>query len=423
MICCSRPLARFAMDGLIRTRTVAAFTTTPSWSTNKMFVTSSPVLSISPKRYNSSAASSSSDSTSTNNNICVVDLRSAGWSLLERLCLEEFLAQTKTQVAWLIIGMHEPTEHRHLDVSKQKAPAYMQKSIVTADGGEDFSPYNPGCAILVHNTTSETNYADLNIPGIERDGVLCLEHSNPNCGSLGESIVLDHSAILTTLITTDVSSFSAKTFMTNQLWQPTFEALEQLRLQDASNKGSAKSQITMILDSKSCGKNDTGGKMISYDDLGIKAETTQPQSSPAADQPLSFFLKPPHVYKLGDFPIGMVHEDENETASIVRSVFWWNYDMEYFKSYLAHASPQEATNNNTSTTTNSILKLQHVYPQLSSPAKVMDIMQQVLKQHYNEVTVKTPRDMIRLMGQEKTSLQDWWGRGRSSWKIVQQFGT
>lgn len=313
--------------------------------------------------------------------LCVVDLRGSGWSLLERLCVEEFLTQTKPKQSWLVIGSQEPTHHRHLQLT-QKAPRYIEQSILAMDD------HNPSCAIVV----SDKN--QLNTESVARDGILCLE-GRP---FLGESVVVDHSSVVTTLIAEEEDHASTE-FMMEQLWKPTFDVLEELRLQQQKSSSRASSPLTMVMDTKSCSKGDNSGRMIRLEDLGIQGEEEEEEwaNSPS----LSLSQRPPNDIFLGEFWMGKIYADDSTQS--VRSLFWWDYDQDHF-SYL----------NKTETTPP--LKLQDVYP---SQATLFEILETTCRDEF-EVTEMNPRDMARLMAQEKTGLQDWWDKKRSSWKIVQE---
>ena len=401
------------------------------------------------KRYSSTAAS-----TENKPKLCIVDLRGAGWSVLERLCVEEFLA-TKTKqnpettatdgLSWLILGTHEPTDHRHLQMT-QKAPAYIAKSVLEATADGDVS-YNPSCTILAHystndkkSSTAETaessslattgesrgKYSELNLSLVEKDGILCLESSSASF--VGESVVLDHSSIMATLIAASADHATVD-FATNNIWGPTFETLEDFRLEQPEDSpatkasGNSSSRLTMVLDNKSCSTGDNnGGKMVSLEDLGItdtKTSTTEDASSNSDNlyltkRALPLVFQSPHYYSLGAFPVGLTQADQN--TKMVRSIFWWDYDQDNF-SYLSNPPPNSITDDRNEMIHPSLLKLQDIYP--TNISHFTDTLQQELRERF-DVSHMTSRDVIRLMSQEKTGLQEWYDRN-SSWKIVRQF--
>lgn len=407
-------------------------------------------LAVATKRYSSTAAS-----TEQKPKLCVVDLRGAGWSVLERLCVEEFLA-TKTKqnnpettatdggLSWLIIGTHEPTDHRHLRVT-QKAPAYIAKSVLEATADGDVS-YNPSCTILTHystddkktstaetaassslTTTGESSgkYSELNLSLVVKDGILCLESSSPSF--VGESVVLDHSSIMATLITASADHATVD-FATNNIWGPTFATLEDFRLEQPEDSpttissGNSSSRLTMVLDNKSCSTGDNGGKMVSLEDLGItdtKTSATEDASSSPDNlnftkRALPLVFQSPHYYRLGVFPVGLTQADHN--TKMVRSIFWWDYDEDNF-SYLSNPPPNSITDEGGEMIHPSLLKLQDIYP--TNMSHFTDTLQQELRERF-DVSHMTSRDVLRLMSQEKTGLQEWYDRN-SSWKIVRQF--
>ena len=408
---------------------------------------------VATKRHASTAAS-----TDGKTKLCVVDLRGAGFSVLERLCVEEFLA-TKTNLnpetaatgdglSWLIVGTHEPTDHRHLRM-KQKAPNYIARSVLEATADGDVS-YNPSCTILVHsaddkkNSTTDTaesssvaiagensgKYSQLNLPSVEKDGILCLESS---FSFVGESVALDHSSVMATLIAASADHATVD-FATNKIWGPTFEKMEDFRLeqQDAlastkassnsNNSSSSSSRLTMVLDNKSCSTGDNGGKMVSLEDLGItdtKISTAEDTSS-GTDNPdltksaLPLVFQSPHYYRLGAFPVGLTRADPK--TKIVRSIFWWDYDHDNF-SYLSNPPPASIAEEKGEMIHPSLLKLHDIYP--TNMSHFADTLQQELRERF-EVSHMTSRDVLRLMSQEKTGLQEWYDRN-SSWKIVRHF--
>jgi hypothetical protein len=365
-----------------------------------------PIRSLNVNRPFSSTAESEKPK------LCVVDLRGTGYSFMERLCVEEFLSQTKTELSWLVIGMHEPSEHRHIHLT-QKAPAYIEKSV------RELDHYNPSCAVVVHPREEKKN-SELNIPMIVQDGVLCLESSKGE-SFMGESVVLDHSSLITTLIAPD-ETYTSEKFMTNDLWVPTFARLEKTRLQSPSSRSSP---LTMVMDTKSCGFDNNGkkvsldelkrntdltfettGKALRLDDLGIDdtVEAMPPEMSDP-DQTLPLTFAPPHYYLLGDYPVGMIN---TSPKNISRTIFMWNYDDEN-QSYLSCPPPR-------SISTAPFLRLEQAYQKSGA---LSEVLQLICQEHFSVESMNS-RELLKLMAQEKTGLQDWW-ENRTSWKIVEKF--
>lgn len=326
----------------------------------------------------------------------VVDLRASGWSLLERLCVEEFLSP-KRDVSWLIIGMHEATQHRHLKI-KQAAPDYVRKSILESDDlvmGD--GTYNASCAVIAQKRKEPDPYLGLNISNMERDGVLMLEPPSTTA-FVGGPVILNHASMLTTLLAASKDQ-STVDFMTEKLWSPTFQRLEKVR--SPSNKHL--SPLTMVMDTKSCSKGDNSGRMIRLEDLGVptRGADDEKQAPKEVKGPLVF--QPPNQYCLGTSPVGMAYADSDNQA--VRSVLFWDFCDEDHESYYQD-QPQFS-------------KLQDVYPKQPS-SKVFDELLASCHDHFSVQNILKARDVNSLMAVEKTGLHEWWNH-RSKWTIVQGF--
>jgi hypothetical protein len=337
-------------------------------------------------------------STNTSSNVdkpplWVVDLRSSGWSLLERLCAEEFLSP-KRDVSWLIIGMHEATQHRHLRM-KQAAPDYVRKSILESDDlvmGD--GTYNASCAVITQKRREAEPYLGLNISKIERDGVLMLEPPS-NTLFVGGPVVLNHGSMLTTLLAASKGQ-STVDFMTEKLWSPTFQKLEELR-----SPTEQLSPLTMVMDTKSCSKGDNSGRMFRLEDLGVPRGADDEKADKEVKGPL--VLQAPNQYCLGKSPIGVTYADSDNQA--VRSVLFWDYCDEDHESYYQDV-PQFS-------------KLQDAYPKQSA-SKLFEAFLASCNDHFSVDQILKPRDVTSLMAVEKTGLHEWWNQ-RSKWRIVQDF--
>lgn len=147
-----------------------------------------------------------------------LDLRGCGLSILERLCLEEFLYQvTDIQTNWFIIGYHEATQHRYFI----NPPKHQQ---LTTTNNNTFrkpiqyinndSHYNNNDGIINHDIIKQMDGDNrindnvaiilgfggkpkdlLNIPLIQQDSVTCIKRFTG-----GGTVVLDTNSIWTTII-------------------------------------------------------------------------------------------------------------------------------------------------------------------------------------------------------------------------------
>ncbi|CAB9515513.1 expressed unknown protein [Seminavis robusta] len=337
----------------------------------------------------------------------IVDLRTAGWSLLERLCLEEFLQQQQ-HTNWLILGTHEATQHRHLKMTKS-APDYIRKSILETHDTMGDGTYNSACAVILDDNS---NNKDLNVAAMKRHGILCLQ--GPPTAFLGSSVVVDHASILTTWISNATNDTATVEFLTDQLWAPTLQRLDSRyrTTQSSSDDDPLLSPLTMVMDTKSCSKGDNSGRMFRLEDLGVQREAEESTSTiPALEEgPLSLVFQPPNRYCLGSVPVGLAMADPNNHT--VRSLLYWDYHDEDHESYYSSSS-------------SSFAKLQDVFlsSSTSTPNLILNEMVAAMQEEdqslFSVDQILTPRDTQTLMAQQNTSLQDWWNK-HSQWSIVQQ---
>jgi lipoate-protein ligase A len=173
-----------------------------------------------------------------------LDLRGSGLSAIERLALEEVLLRHDAR-CWAILGTHEPVENRYL--RKVQLPTHVANC----------NDRNQSCVIVMGIGGKPKDLVNMDL--VKKDGVLVLKRF-----SGGGTVVLDHSSLWTTLIGrsdkfVDIEPYPRPImeWSANKVFGPAFAILKQKALLHHAAFVTS-TYPTMIVDTKSCGTENSG---------------------------------------------------------------------------------------------------------------------------------------------------------------------
>jgi len=257
-------------------------------------------------RSTSSTSSNSSTATAAANKpkLSWLDLRGSGLSAVERLAIEELLLRhDPLKRCWAIVGVHEPTENRLLNIS---LPPHdddwnaRRKRAAKADDdvyGHQNEGHNRSCAITMGIGGKPERLID--IQSAKNDGMLVLKRF-----SGGGTVVVDPSSLWTTFIMRNEALPEVKPYpreimewSANAIFGPAFDGLNREILngfgEGESNKTNGmmsglaskrrRGRQTLVFEGKSCGISGGSGESLILppkdEDETIPMQTRQQLSS------------------------------------------------------------------------------------------------------------------------------------------------
>jgi lipoate-protein ligase A len=367
------------------------------------------------------------NSNNNNNNnkppVSWLDLRGSGLSVLERLLLEECLVRHDPENrSWLLSGTHETVRHRFL---KTTTPAYIRAA------------QDPNYAAVVVMGIGGKPQKLLNRTAVTDDGVLTLKRF-----SGGGTVILDADSIWTTVIGRTDHFASVQAFpkpimqwSADTVFGPVFQRLKakQLLATAAAARTTAapdttvflqvpnhvhrfqeeqqKRKQTMVLDTKSCGVENSGRtvQVVSVpdpaahdDDDNDNNATTTTMAAPTVPD---FFLRE-NDYVLGARKMGGNAQAIVKNGWLHHTSFLWNYDvanMEYLTlpdkrpDYRGDRPHDEF-----------LVQLSQAYPALRK-ADFYQALQQVATEQFlvQKVTLREALAVVETQG----GMQAWFERG------------
>ena len=289
-----------------------------------------------------------------------LDLRGLGVSAMERLLLEEFLLRHDDR-SWAVVGTHEPLAHRYLTLP-QKASCI----IVMGIGGKPEKL--------------------LNIAKVKEDEIMVLKRF-----SGGGTVVLDHNSLWTTWIgrTKDFPHIESyprpiMQWSANTAFGPAFAKLKEEALV-LSTQG----RKTLVVDSKSCGT-DNSGNMYSL-----------PSDAPPQDIP-DFALRE-HDYVLGERKMGGNAQSIVKDGWLHHTSFLWDYYPENM-AYLTLPSKRPDYRGDRDHD-DFLAKLKDVYPGLQ-PRHFFSALKRASQDEF-DVEAVTLNEAMALVDDKFGSLQNW----------------
>ena len=201
--------------------------------------------------------------------LSILDLRRSGISILDRLVLEEaLLRHDPLQRCWAIVGTHEPTHNRLVHVNNEK----IQNQISQNPNA------NKNCAIVLGIGGKPQDLLNLDL--IQRDSILCIKRF-----SGGGTVVVDHSSLFTTFIgrsgegqlLTNVDPYprDIMQWTADMIFEHVFDEMNRDLLDVGSSK--KKNRPSLVVDSKSCGM-ENSGEIVSFPrDENLKSLNEMPK--------------------------------------------------------------------------------------------------------------------------------------------------
>lgn len=303
--------------------------------------------------------------------LCWLDLRGAGLSVLERLCLEECILQKEEQQStgrrarhWAIAGNHEPVRHKYLhenDAWKQQQQQQSWNNVVKEDGRPswdvDATTRNEAAAIVLGIGGKPDQLLHLDL--VRNDNVLTLKRF-----SGGGTVVLDYDSIWTTLIgrreelVSEVFPRPIMQWSADAIFGPMFERLAAMQESKSSNSNhNISSKATMVLDTKSCGVESS--RIVTVKTIRIPPDD---DSSSMKRPAIPKFQLREHDYVLGERKMGGNAQSIGKTGFLHHTSFLWDFQHENME-YLSLPAKRPEYRGDRSHN-DFLVKLKDVYPHL-----------------------------------------------------------
>lgn len=265
-----------------------------------------------------------------------LDLRGAGLSAVERLAIEELLLRhDPLERCWAIIGVHEPTENRMLNVALPPHDDWSSQRKRATDKltdvyGHENEGLNRSCAIIMGIGGKAERLID--VESAKKDGVLVLKRF-----SGGGTVVVDHSSLWTTFIGRNAVLPHVKPFpreimqwSADAIFGPAFESWNREIHATTGFRGSEKGRQTLVFKGTSCGLSGGVGESLILPPSTTK-EFRQQQSTNSGHTLPTFRLRE-NDYVLGERKIGGNAQSIVSGGFLHHTSFLWDWDdmnMEY----------------------------------------------------------------------------------------------
>lgn len=324
-----------------------------------------------------------------------LDLRGSGLSILERLVLEECLLRHDSR-HWLIVGTHEASRHRFLEVNP--FPEYISKARQQGIEG-----VNTTTAVVLGLGGKPAEL--LNIPQVESEGCLCIKRFTG-----GGTVVLDHDSIWTTLLFRPPHGALPKEayprpimeWSAERIFGPLFESMGKLNQQRSSSGGRIPGLIqpsrgrTLVPDTTSCGVDNTGKTLIVH-----RGDPKDDNSSVDTSEIPQFALRE-NDYVLGDLKMGGNAQSIVKNGWLHHTSFLWDYQSENMN--LLTLPPKRPDYRKDRTHKDFLVKLSQAYPNLQKK----DFMHQMQKVVANRFALQTSTltDAMQVVN-EQGGFQSW----------------
>jgi lipoate-protein ligase A len=268
-----------------------------------------------------------------------LDLRGAGLSMLERLCLEECLLHHDDR-HWIIAGTHEPRPHKYL-----RHPA----SSAAAAAASANSNHHHNASIVMGLSGKPPKL--LNLDRVRQDSIMTIKRF-----SGGGTVILDYNSIWISIIgrqqqqqeqqgdgpaplfagLTELYPRPIMEWTANTLYTPLFQRLDDRNQRASRNDDGHQQQQqhhrrstrpTLILDTRSCGAVDHTGRTVSVvpKEAIISAPLDPIIMEPPPPLSSSTFRLHQNDYVLGDRKIGGSAQAIVKNGWIHHTSFLWDY--------------------------------------------------------------------------------------------------
>ena len=260
-----------------------------------------------------------------------LDLRGTFLSAIERLVLDELLLRHDpiTDRCWGIVGMHEPTTNRILQLSSSSLSS-LQSSQITHQSVEDDvyghdkqNNHNDTCCIILGIGGKAEHL--INIPAAKKDGILTLRRFTG-----GGTVVVDHTSLLTTLIIKDDAHVRPEIkpypreimeWTNDVVFGPAFTSWNNEIVTAAASASVTAGKQTLIFHGKSCGLSGGDGGQSQQQQTLLKSSST---STPSIIMP-TFRLRE-NDYVLNDRKVGGNAQSIVSGGFLHHTSFLWDWD-------------------------------------------------------------------------------------------------
>jgi lipoate-protein ligase A len=384
-----------------------------------------------------------------------LDLRGSGWSILERLVLEEFLwrhggnssssSSSETPEHWVVCGTHSPGPHRYLRTNRHQkknrsVSAHVRTKTLTdplapdsffdASWNVDTTQANESAAIVL-GISGKPDLL-LNLEAVRADRVPVLRRF-----SGGGTVVLDHQSLWTTMIgrrqqradnddddnssqnnlaVKDMDPRSIMQYTADALYGPMFERLcdahnvqQQLAFPTTVSQGKSHSNDrrhppqllrTMVLDAKSCGRDNSGRTLSLPRPSSSIHDATQSTASTTTLK--SLFSLRENDFCWGEYKIGGNAQSMGQTGWLQHTSLLWDYEPQHM-AYLTLPSKRPNYRGDR-THADFLLKLSDIFP-LLTPAHVVQALRDTCHDEYELEPATIPQ--VLSMFQPYGGMQTW----------------
>jgi lipoate-protein ligase A len=324
-----------------------------------------------------------------------LDLRGAGLSVIERLCLEEaLLRHDPMERSWAIVGTHEPLDHRFLS-GQRLLPNYVSQA----------QDPNHNCIIVMGIGGKPDKL--LNIDLVKQDGVVVIKRF-----SGGGTVILDPASIWTSFIGRNhdfphVEPYpkSIMQWSADSVFAPAFSKLNETT-DGVDNNISG--QKTLVVDYKSCSATDNSGMKITLPtSRWIDDDLNTPRTLPD-------FLLRENDYVLGERKMGGNAQSIVKGGWLHHTSFLWDYDNENME-YLSLPAKRPDYRGDRSHD-DFLVKLKTHYGKSNRP--FFKSLKEACAEEFDleEVTLSEAMSIVEDLGGMQT-----WFEDKSRTRIVQEF--
>jgi lipoate-protein ligase A len=367
-----------------------------------------------------------------------LDLRGTFLSALERLVIDELLLRHDpiTDRCWGIVGVHEPTTNRILQISSSsslsQSPQIIPQSVKKKNDSDESDPTTINNNELkddVYGHDKQTHHNDtcciilgiggkaerlINIPAAKKDGILTLRRFTG-----GGTVVVDHTSLLTTLIIKDDAHIrpAIKPYpreimeWTNEyIFGPAFTSWNNeivAATAAIANSNNNREKQTLIFHGKSCGLSGGDGGQSQ------QQQTLLTTSTPSIIMP-TFRLRE-NDYVLNDRKVGGNAQSIVSGGFLHHTSFLWDWDdtnMDYLT--LPSKRPEYRGDRNHD---EFLVRLKETYGKGSTKHSLFLHMKNALSTSFQleEVTLQ---DVLEIANIKFGGLQQWFD-GKCRTKIVE----
>jgi len=324
-----------------------------------------------------------------------LDLRGSGLSAIERLAIEEMLLRhDPLSRCWAIVGVHEPTRNKLLNVA---LPSFENDWNATREKdpfGHEINEANRSCAIILGIGGKPEKLID--VKSAKEDGVLVLKRF-----SGGGTVVIDHSSLWTTLIgrtemLPDVKPFPREImkWSAESIFGPAFDSWNR-EVSSGRSKAPRRGRQTLVFQGKSCGLSGGVGDSLVLPAKEINALTEE--------QP-RFELRE-NDYVLGDKKIGGNSQSIVKDAFLHHTSFLWDWDplnMDYLT--LPEKRPDYRGDRSHD---DFLVRLRHYYGDASNKNSLFAHMKKATAKSF-DLEESTLNEVLDIAQDQFGGLQGWW---------------